>query len=369
MRPPIYGFFSALKRAIAEPVGPFGAGVRNREEGTIPVDRREIWVLIDDRAGNTAQSLGVAEALGEPFVEAPVAYTAAARLPNFLRGVGGFGCATASRPQPGEGGWPRLVVAAGRRLAPVARWIKAQAVRAGQPCALCQIMDPGWPGRGDFDLIAVPTHDLSCPRGGNILRVTGSPHRVTAAKLAAARDAWAARLSVLAVPRLAVLVGGATKAMPFSAARAARLGRALAGLSAHLGGSLCVTTSRRTGRAAEAALFAELPREVWAYRWGDAGENPYFGMLAWADIVAVTGDSMSMVSEACGTACPVLIDAPEDETSAKHARLHAELVLRRRVLRLTDDPAEIVRALSGLDKTPLNAAADIAAELRRRGLA
>ncbi len=331
------------------------------------MDGRDIWVLIDDRAGNSAQSLGVAEALGEPFVEKPVAYAAAARLPNLLRGASLLGCTPASRPRPGERGWPRLVVAAGRRLAPVARWIKARAARAGQTCALCQVMDPGWPGRGDFDLIAVPTHDLSCPDGGNILRITGSPHRVTAAKLARARADWAETLGVLAAPRLAVLVGGTTKATPFSVARAARLGRGLAELSARLGGSLLVTTSRRTGRAAEAAVFAELPPGVWAYRWGDAGENPYFGMLAWADAVVVTGDSMSMVSEACGTACPVLIDAPAEETSAKHARLHDALVAAHRALRL-EDAAAAAAALPGLATSPLNAAVEIAAELRRRGL-
>jgi mitochondrial fission protein ELM1 len=190
---------------------------------------------------------------------------------------------------------------------------------------------------------------------------------VTAAKLAAARDAWA---NVWAVwPRRAcVLVGGATKARGFSAARAARLGRSLSALSAELGGSLVLTTSRRTGRAAEDALIAELPPEAWVYRWGDAGENPYFGLLAWADVAVVTGDSMSMVSEACGTARPVLINAPAEETSAKHARLHAELVARRRVLMLEGDAGAIARALPGLDRTPLNAAAEIAAELRRRGL-
>ena len=99
-------------------------------------------------------------------------------------------------------------------------------------------------------------------------------------------------------------------------------------------GRVLLTTSRRTGRAAEEALLAELPDNAWAYRWGDAGENPYFGLLAWSDVLVVTGDSMSMVSEACGTAKPVLIDAPAAETSAKHARLHAELYARRRALPL-----------------------------------
>lgn len=317
----------------------------------------DIWALIDDRAGNTAQTLGVAEALGRGFRQIRVDYDRFARLPNLIRGASLLGVAPASRADLLAEAVPTLVIAAGRRLAPVARWIKGRAPGA----ALCQIMDPGWPGRGDFDLIAIPNHDGRAPEGANVLRVTGAPHRVTAPRLDAARAVWADRLGAVEGPRIAVLVGGATKDKPFSPGRAAALGRALAGLAAATGGRVLLTTSRRTGRAAEAALFAELPPQSWAYRWGDAGENPYFGLLAWADVVVVTGDSMSMVSEACGTDKPVLIDAPAAETSAKHARLHAELYARRRAL-----PLAAPAGFDALDRTPLNAADDIAAALARR---
>src|SRR5262249_36397001 len=44
------------------------------------------------------------------------------------------------------------------------------------------------------------------------------------------------------------------------------------------------------------------------YRWrpGDP-DNPYLGFLALADTVIVTGDSMSMIAEACSTGRPVHI--------------------------------------------------------------
>ncbi|WP_337996181.1 mitochondrial fission ELM1 family protein [Oleispirillum naphthae] len=322
----------------------------------------EIWALLDDRAGNTAQTLGVAEALGQPFVEKRIAYTALAGLPNLIRGKGLAGVA---EREGLRAPWPRLVIASGRRLAPVARWIKAQSGAKGRACALCQIMDPGWPGRRGFDLIAVPTHDLHAPAGGNILRIPGAPHRVTAARLAAARAAWAQRIVPIPAPRIAVLVGGATKSLPFTAGRAAALGRAVAVLADEMGGRVMLTTSRRTGREAEDALIAELPQNAWTYRWGDSGENPYFGLLAWADAVVVTGDSMSMVSEACGTEVPVLIDAPEAETSAKHARLHADLIARGRALPLA---AAGPQALARLSCRPLNAAVEVAAAIRAKNL-
>lgn len=319
----------------------------------------DIWALIDDRAGNTAQTLGVAEALGRGFRQIRVDYDRFARLPNLLRGARLLGVAAESRVELADPP-PKLVIAAGRRLAPVARWIKRG---SPHPVALCQIMDPGWPGRADFDLIAIPNHDGRAPEAANLLRVTGAPHRVTLPRLDAARIAWADRLGAVPGPRIGVLVGGATKDRPFSPGRAAALGRALSGLAASTGGRVLLTTSRRTGREAEEALLAELPPQSWAYRWGDAGENPYFGLLAWADVVVVTGDSMSMASEACGTDKPVLIDAPAAETSPKHARLHAELYARRRAL-----PLAAPAGFEALDRTPLNAADEIAAALAARGI-
>ena len=37
------------------------------------------------------------------------------------------------------------------------------------------------------------------------------------------------------------------------------------------------------------------------------GDNPYFGLLALADAIVVTEDSVSMVSEAVATSAPVLL--------------------------------------------------------------
>jgi mitochondrial fission protein ELM1 len=41
--------------------------------------------------------------------------------------------------------------------------------------------------------------------------------------------------------------------------------------------------------------------------WDGTGENPYFGLLALADAIVVTIDSVSMVSEAVATRAPVML--------------------------------------------------------------
>jgi mitochondrial fission protein ELM1 len=74
------------------------------------------------------------------------------------------------------------------------------------------------------------------------------------------------------------------------------------------GVGVALTPSRRTDPAAVRALSeALLPLGGWV--WDGAGENPYFGLLALADAIVVTMDSVSMVSEAAATAAPILVAA------------------------------------------------------------
>lgn len=312
-----------------------------------------VWVLADDRAGNVGQALGVAEALGLPFAVKPVRYSRLGGLPNALCGASLVGVTAATRAALAAP-WPRLVIAAGRRTAPVARWIKRNS-----GARLVQVMDPGPGGRPEFDLIAIPNHDGHAPAGANVLRVTGAPHRVTAAKLAEAAEAWRAKFAALPRPWVALIVGGATRRRPFTATMAAELGAQVAGLAGRAGGSVLVTTSRRTGPEAEAALLAAIPAPRFVHRWGSPGDNPYFGFLALADAVVVTGDSVSMACEACAAPAPVYLYAPEGWVADKHARLHAELARLGLARKLSG--AEILEPGS---HPPLNAAENIAQAIR-----
>lgn len=282
-------------------------------------DAPMVWVLADDRAGNVGQCLGVAEALGLPFAVKPIRYGRLGKLPNIFRGASLLGIDAPSRAGLAAP-WPRLVIAAGRRTAPVARWIKR---RSG--ALLAQIMDPGPGGRAEFDLIAAPNHDGGAINGANILRITGAPHRVRPARLEAEAALWALPFAHLPRPWIAVIVGGATRRRPFPPEMAAELGARAAALAAKAGGSVLVTTSRRTGLESEAALLAAIPEPRFVHCWGAAGDNPYFGFLALADAVVVTGDSVSMCSEACAAPAPVYVYAPPGWVAEKHARLHAEL--------------------------------------------
>tara|TARA_R110002110_G_scaffold10383_4_gene50999 strand:- start:2148 stop:3116 length:969 start_codon:yes stop_codon:yes gene_type:complete len=274
-----------------------------------------IWVLVDPRAGTANQALGVADKLGLAFIEKPLEYGVFARLPNFggsLRALTAASKATISPP------WPDMVIAAGRRSAAVARYIgdKSPSTR------LVQVMDPG----GNllaFDLVAIPAHD-SPPRGENILPVTGAPHRINAEGLKSAGQEWIDRFEGMPRPWIAVLVGGATKRKPFPPALAARLAKSVTALAGATGGSLLISTSRRTGPSID-AFSEELPPGSYLYRYDDPGPNPYHGLLALADGIVVTGDSVSMVCEACAPGVPVWVFSPPGFAIEKHESLHRDL--------------------------------------------
>lgn len=317
-----------------------------------------IWALLDDRPGNVNQVLGVAEALGQPFTHKNLSYGLLARIPSMLLGGSVLGVDAESRKAL-QAPWPDVVIAAGRRAAMVARWIK---VRSGGKTRLAHMMDPG-AGREAFDLLVLPRHDRGVVDRPNLLLVTGAPHRVTPEKLAFEAKAWEGVFDGLPRPHLALLVGGPTKDQGFPDRHWDDLAAWSVVLARSVSGSLLVSTSRRTGAAATARLRAMIPEPRAFHAFGDAASNPYMGYLAQADGIIVTGDSVSMMCEAVATGRPVWIFAPTDLLGPKHTRLAADLFAQGLARPLMAHAAWY----EGKGRAH-NAAADVARAIVERGL-
>ena len=303
------------------------------------VEEPGVWAVTTGEAGMVAQAEGLARALDRPFekrtirVRAPWSWLPAHAAPGLLRhGLGG-----ALAPP-----WPDLLITCGRRAAAVSVAVR----RAGRGRTFTvHVQDPRIAPR-HFDLVAAPRHDGL--RGANVLSTRGALHGVTPARLAAAGARWRARLGAL---RVAVLLGGASRACRFTPASVDALARRLARLE----GPVAVTPSRRTGAAVVAALQARLPR---AWFWDGAGENPYLGMLALARHIVVTEDSVSMVSEAAATGKPVYLAAMAGG-GRRLARFHA-MLRDEGVARPFDG------SLAEWSYAPIDDTARVAAEIRRR---
>ena len=313
----------------------------------------KIWILADDRAGNVSQLLGIAEQLGEPFERKDIRYDKWIKLPNLIRGKSLLGLDKKSKELI-KGPWPDVVLSAGRRSFPVARFIRK---KSGGKTQIVQLMNPGSAGFKEASLIVLPAHDEYRGEAKNVMVVVGSPHRISKVALADAHEKWEKKLGEYPHKRISLIVGGATKNKPFTEEMASQL---VWGVKALNPGSVLVTTSRRTPEEVVAYLEKELPKPLYFYRFGDAGENPYFGLLALADEIVVTGDSMSMCSESCAVGVPVHIFAPDDMMSPKHKRFHKTLYKEGYAAPLGEQGMT--------PKGTLNPAVEIAKKIKEMGL-
>ena len=261
-----------------------------------------IWLLDAYRAGERGQVRALVDALGWQSETKVLNYRKHVVLPHVLGQASLRGITAESRAAL-RAPWPDLVVTSGVRNEPVCRWIREQSggktryVHVGRP----------WGPLGKFDLV-VTTPQYRVPDRPNVLNNLLTLHSLTPSKLAAARDEWASTFEALPGPRFAVIVGGDSGPFTFGPKAGERLGREASQLVQQLGGSLMVTSSSRSRPGAVDALEQAItvPNAFYRYEAGDSA-NPYLGILAWADRLIVTGDSIAMLSEACVTGKPVMM--------------------------------------------------------------
>ncbi len=315
--------------------------------------KKILWVLLDSRMGSVGQARGVVNFLDTEkyeIIEKNLEYTKLSGLPNFLRGKTLVGLTPQSKKQI-INPFPDLVLSTSRRTVPVARYIKKQ----NRKTKLIQLMHPGKTGLKEFDLALVPEHDKNKKTYPNIHYIVGAPHRISEEAIQEAQQKWLPEFENLPKPLTAVIVGGAIKKKEFSLSNATDLGNKIRMLKEKTGGSVLITTSRRTGEKAEKAIMNALQGiPSYTFLWGEKKENPYMGYLACADNIVVTGDSVSMCCEACGTNKPVFVFTGKKWLTRKHIRFVASLYKNGYAVALKE------RNLEFKPKKALNAAVDAA---------
>ena len=199
--------------------------------------------------------------------------------------------------------FPDLVIASGRRAAPYLPAIK----RASHGRTFTAFLKDPRASPRIADFLWVPEHDRL--RGANVMATLLSPHRVTPEALAAARAAPRPEIARLPAPRVAVLLGGNSRDFAFSHADCRRFAGALRTL-AESGVGLMATASRRTpADLADAVRACVEASDGWF--WDGSGENPYLALLACADALVVTADSVNMTGEALATGKAIHLFRPE----------------------------------------------------------
>ena len=264
-----------------------------------------IWLVIGDKLGDNAQVEIIAEALGLPFEVRRVL-----PKPQFVLGKPGFKPSLyhldLERSDKLEPPWPDFILTIGRRPSMAALWIQEQS--QGHSRIILLGRPKKWIDR--FALVIVPGQ-YQVPQRDNVLQLNLPLMRPNEAAIDGAAARWKQRFDALERPITALFVGGQTKPFRFDAAAASELMQKTSRIMTQSGGTLYVSTSRRTPPEVVAALQEQLPANAILYRWkaDDSENNPYLALLGLADRFIVTGDSISMMIEVARRGKPLAIFA------------------------------------------------------------
>lgn len=274
-----------------------------------------IWAITDGSAGMHGQAVGLGHAIGLPVEEKICRRSQwVGWLPNII--APGALRYLSKDSAPLTPPWPKIAISCGRRSAPLGAAIKRA---SGGKTLAVHIQDPQMP-LSAFDLVVAMQHDkIAAP---NVIKTDAALHKLTHDGIEEAGKIWAPQLAHLPRPWVAVMIGGSTNKYQFHAEAMQQLLEQLKNIHTIAGGSLLISTSRRTGEGNIQQLqemVASLEYSSNLHWYTGEGENPYLGYLALADHLMVTNDSVSMLSEAAFTGKPIYVLPLQGHVNTKPA--------------------------------------------------
>ena len=221
--------------------------------------------------------------------------------------------------------YPDLVINTWKHKAPVAIGIKMFLALREKNCKVVNISLPhGSPE--DFDLIALPDHYAVARRlktANNVIMIRGTCHLVNSKRLNEAKNDFKHIFTSLPRPIFVVLLGGNSGDYIFTIAVAKNIGEQLNRLAIKMGASIVATNSHRTPSGAWKTFSQQITCRHYLFDANDTdnSRNPFFSILATANYIFCTGDSLSMTTEAAATGKPTFIIPPAGDTAvAKELR-------------------------------------------------
>ncbi len=284
------------------------------------VSKIDRWVLLllDDRPGHRRQAEALAHYLPLPAwpmnvtLRPPWRWLAPRGLTGCLRAHGWLQQLALAPPgltMAAQGlGPPAAIISCGRRTALAMRALQQH--WQGQPRTV-QILHCGLPPPA-FSWLITPQHDGV--QGPNVIRTLGSLNPVDEDWLAHGASLPAASWPALppGCPRIAVLLGGPSRHFRFERVWLRNQLTGLAQQAAQSGAALELVCSARTPPWAGAEFrqaCSRVPHRLHPWQPGQEGacRASYQAVLAAADRLLVSADSVNLLSEACATGKPVSV--------------------------------------------------------------
>ncbi len=200
-----------------------------------------------------------------------------------------------------------VIVSCGSALTGASMYLKAENYARS-----VTILAPAAYARKKFDVIVMPSHDLKKGKVPDNAAVTElAPNLIDPEELLPLRKEHSG-------PCIGLLIGGENPHFGFTADLARQIAVGVKAACGRTGGHFYATTSRRTPPEAD-EVFKELlngDTRSMGFVTGreDTDERTVEKILASSDVVVVSGESISMVSEAVASGKPVLVFMPEKKS-------------------------------------------------------
>lgn len=324
--------------------------------------RQEIWVLIDNRAGTASQAIALANEIGLAVRIINLEYGFFAKLPNYFLSHSLIRLNNNSRILiENINYFPEIMISAGRRAATIALAIKKNSEYRSK---IIQIMNPQV-NFNNFDLIILPSHDnyssyqrfydinkisdndKNNKKQPQIVKIIGSLNAVSSKLLENEKkkfigwfnnditDLQSKNRNIL------LLIGGSSKQGYFSLKSARKLLISSKFLADKICANLVIINSRRTSNninklidnfvkdSHQSDIDNNSDIRFFNYqilKQNGLDNNPYFAAIAIADIVVISGDSVSMIAEVASSGKKLLIFDEKKIATKKHRKFHQDII-------------------------------------------
>lgn len=210
-----------------------------------------------------------------------------------------------------------IIISCGASLAPVNVFLTRELNAKN-----AVIMKPTLIGLRKFNLAIIPRHDNPKVRT-NILATFGSPNRITQEEIQKEALRFLSFIDLKKTLRLGLILGGDNPDYGMEPALMREIISQIKSVSEKLGLEILATTSRRTPKAIDLLLKDELAKFASCKLLVIANERNIEGtipaILGLCSVVLVSGESISMISEAASSGRSVLV-FPLKKKKAKHTK-------------------------------------------------
>lgn len=280
----------------------------------------KIWVLVDNKTGNSNQAIELAQKVSENFEIKNIEYNHFGKLPNAILSLFPIHVKKSILKSLKNDNSPDLIISSGRRTASLAVYLKKISKNNTKTV---QIMRPSLDPK-EFDLIVLPQHDSFNYTLPNIVRIIGALTNVKEKAYEMQGEFEANYPNVKDF--IAVIIGGSNKSYKLTLENAKHLSRMLSVVSENHSLPLFITFSRRTPNNVKKYFQEKFSWSSTIYDPESDDPNPYPAMMQNASYIITTTDSISMCSEAASTGKPLYVFSPADFKLKKHHFFIQQLV-------------------------------------------